>query len=432
MITDLGKGLVARKLSGVSDSCFDYMAVGIGARPSPNSTVTGPYLAAPRTALRHEIIRVPVISALPTSDGKIKCVAELPSSFVCEFTEVGLWTHRENTASNRPQSQQLCSFQPYEGWKYNGTTQISTVATVSGDVDFARHNSATNKVMHSSYDDILWTVKTERRARKEGFRLGSYGALIRGDVSTATGTGANVWAATGNYVSTLVNGLPFDASSLDDELGISYFVSTNTSGSTTPPSATKLSVHFVTSDAKYAKWNIERGTAASLTATSTTGSTAATWTGGPVVRRGDYLTGTGLGYSTEVYPTSSTGGTLTYAATASGTNTWGVNAYDFSTSSLGNTYYADYTKLSETATGRNAITYDTGFKWANVVEIRVYGSTGGTSHWIGLDSLIFTNTDQSNPSYGMMAYDIAFNYETRGIQTRVNSPTNVLFEVSVV
>lgn len=435
MITQVGKGILARKLSGITDSCFDYLAVGIGARPSPNASITGAHLSAPLTALRHEVLRVPVVSALPTDSGSIKCVAELPSSFVCEFTEVGLWTHKENAGSGRPQSQQLATFTPSENWKSSDGPLLKTIVTGSGEVDYLQHNALTEKAAVSPYDDILWTVRTDRRVRKEGFRLGSHGIVVKGDISNISGASPDVWTFSNRYVSRQLNGLPFDSSATVDELSLAYFVSTNDQGSTTAPGSIKLSVQFVTSDGKYAKWNVVRtGQSITLTPGVSAGATVLPFDpGASVVRRGDYVSHPSVTkYPTEIYPTSSTSGDVTFSLNA-GTLGAGlsVNAFDLSTTSSGNCYYTDYTQLQETSTSRSAIVYDAGFKWANVVEMRVYANAG-SSHWIGLDSLTFTNVDKMNSSYGLVAYDVAFNYETRGIQTKVNSPTNVMFEVQVV
>ena len=438
MLTTHGKNILAKKLSGVTDSCFDYLSIGIGTRPSPSIATTGVHQSGPLMAMNHEVLRVPVVSALPTNTGTIKCVAEIPSAFTCEFTEVGLWTHRENAGSGRPQSQQVVSFQPSEEW-LNGLTGAaisSTIESAPADADYTQHNAAITaggpKAFIVRSDDLIWTSRLERRARKEGFRLGTHGMIVRGDLSAFTGLEPNAGTA---YIKLPVNGYPFDASSVIDELSLAYFLSTNSQSSTTPPTSIKMSVQFVTNDSKVAKWNVERKNQTADSFTWNTGYPTASYTpASTILRRGDMLTGSGLLYATSVYPNGPYGAVyLSTIPTSSGS--WSVNAFDIAASSTGNAYYTDYTQLSEAATSRSTITYDAGFKWANVTEVRIYvgvNDASPTNYWVGLDSLRFTNTDTSNPTYGLVAYDIAFNYETRGIQTRTNSPTNVLFEVSVV
>ncbi len=438
MITDVGKTIIAKALSGVTDSCFDYLSLGIGARPMPPGT--GAHQSRPLTQMDHEVLRVPIISAMPMNDGKIKCVAEIPPSFNCEFTEVGLWTHKENAGSNRPSSKQICSFVPNEGWSYNNVTplkykQEDNVATQSGDIDFAKLNALTERAAFSAYNDMLWTTKLDRRARKEGFRLDNWGILTRGDMSTITGASPAAWSVGGNYIRMNALGFNFDLSAAVDELGLAYFVSPNAAGSTTAPSTIQISIQFVTSDNKYAKWNLERKNQTALSAgTTTAGSPNITYTtGSTIVRRGDQLTGGGIATPTDVYPTSATAAKLGFlpTGTVGSGQSFSVNAFDLSITN-GNAYYTDYIQLKETANARMAMTYDSGFKWSAVNEMRVYVSTGSNAHWIGLDSLTFTNVDNMNSTYGMTAYDIAYNYETRGVRTKENSPTNVLFEVSVV
>lgn len=439
MLTTHGKNILAKKIVGITDSCFDYLSIGIGARPSPTVATTGVHQSGPLTDMNHEVLRVPVISALPTNNGTIKCVAEIPSAFTCEFTEVGLWTHKENAGSNRPQSQQIASYQTTEPW-LNGLTSapIQLIRSAVGDSDYAQHSAAIvaggPKAIFSPQDDLLWTTRLERRVRKEGFRLGTEGMVVRGDLSTFTGLEPN--AGTG-YIKLPVSGYAFDSASVMDELAFAYFLSTHVQSGNTPPTSIKISIQFVTNDSKIAKWNFERKNQTAIAFTYSAGNPTATYTpGSTVMRRGDMLTGTELLYATSVYPDPLTPGKVFLSTIPTGSGNWSVNAFDLAYSNpVGNAYYTDYTKLSEPATSRSTITYDSGFKWANVTEILIYvgaNDASPTNYWIGLDSLRFVNTDASNPTYGLVAYDIAFNYETRGVQTRSNSPTNVLFEVSVV
>ncbi len=413
MLTVHGKNILAKKLSGTTDSCFDYLSLGIGARPVPTVATTGVHQSGPLMAMNHEVLRVPVVSALPTTTGTIKCVAEVPSSFMCEFTEVGLWTHRENTGSARPQSQQLATFQTTEPW-LNGlnSVPISLVDSEPADADYDNHNAfitgGSPKAFFSSTNDLIWTSRLERRARKEGFRLGTQGMVVRGDLSAFTGLEPN--GGTG-YIKLPVNGYSFDASSVIDELSLAYFLSTNSQSATTPPTSIKLSVQFVTNDSKVAKWNVERKNQTALVFTATSPNVLPNATYVPsstVMRRGDMLTGPGAGlpYATSVYfdPTVANGVYLSTIPTGSGS--WSVNAFNLAASSAGNTYYTDYTQISEAATSRSTITYDAGFKWANVTEIRIYVGVNDASpanFWVGLDSLRFSNTDASNPTYGMVA-----------------------------
>lgn len=444
MITDVGRGLVARKLSGVTDSCFDYLSLGIGARPVV-STANGQHQSGPLTAMKHEVVRVPVTTAMPLNTGKIKCVAEVPSSLNCEFTEVALWTHSENSGSNRPQSESLSSFHSREVWKFydasaTATALLSTITSASGDTDYASHTALANagtKAMHSPYNDLMWLTGLERRAKREGFRLDSEGIVVRGDMSSFSTSVPNTWAVSGDYIFKNVSGFSYDASAAVDEIGLAYFLSTTAKASTTAPTSIRMSVQFITDAGKKASWNMIR-TPQSMTACNTTaGSASITYTGSPVVRRGDLLTNPQLPPSgvTEFYPTASGAGLVGFAALSTGSAGATVNAINLANDSTGNAYFTDYVTLQEPTTARMAMKYDADFKWANVTEVRVYADVDHatpTNYWLGLDSLIFTNTDKMNSTYGMVAYDIAFNYETRGVRTKANSPTNVLFEVSVV
>ena len=113
MFTNDGRNLVARKLSGITDSCLDYLAIGIGGRPIPStigSVSDNSHQSQYMTQMEHEVLRVPIISTLPTTNGTVKCIAELPNDFNCEFTEVGIWTHRDNAGSSHPRTQVIAAF----------------------------------------------------------------------------------------------------------------------------------------------------------------------------------------------------------------------------------------------------------------------------------------------------------------------------------
>lgn len=440
MFTTKGKSLVARKLGGISDSCFDYLSIGIGGKPlAPNLNV---HQSGPLTAMKHEIMRVPVIATLPTQSGTVKCVAEIPAHLTCEFTEVGLWTHRNNSASARPASKSIVVFEDTETWKDGSSgAGMSEIRSTAGQTDYTEHDayiaSTGYPSMFSPYDDYLWIGRPVRRVRKEGFRLGRQGVLIRGNMSTLTGT-YPPFTTGSNYISIPLAGLPFDTSSPLDELGIAYFISTKSGASTTAPDAIRLSIQFVTADGKTAKWDLERKTETLASVVHTTGSAAITYTANPLLRKGDQLSGTGLAATAEVYPTSSTAAYMTDVSNGSATNSMSINAFSLAASSSGNAYYTDYIGLGETASNnRTMMTYSSGFKWENVVTLNIYGAaivsgSPSSNYYIGLDSINFTNVDDLNPGYGLVAYDVAYNYETRGVQTRQGSPIDVLFEVQLV
>lgn len=432
MFTDHGKNLVARKLGGLTDACLDYIGVGIGARPVPNvtfdSTDIGAHQSQPLRSLKQEVARVPVLSALPTNNGTIKCVAELPSSLTCEFTEVGIWTHGDNAASNRPPNSLIAAFDHPEQWSV-GSTALSDVETVDASAsDFASQDAVTLKAMFNPYDDALWTIRGYRRVRKEGFRYGRNGILLKGDFSTLTGA-TTPFTESGSKVTLPLKGLPFDTASPDDHIALSYFVSIIDGGSVTAPTDIRFAVTFVTSDNKRAKWHILHkpqsatfdGPGSEVTSISTI----------PLaeLRNGDQISGAALKYPADFYYTSGNTGRLTLNADA-GVKSLIVNSIDLQATSKGNAYFTQYTKLNEPATERSTITYDTGFLWSNVSSLEVRAAAGA-GYYLGLDALSFINTDEVNPGYGLVAYDVAYNYETRGIQTRNNNPTVIVFEVQV-
>lgn len=442
MFTNEGKGLVARKVGGLTDSCIDYLAIGIGGRPIPSTIANvadNSHQSQYMTQMVHEVARVPVISTLPLSDGRIKCIAELPNDLNCEFTEVALWTHAQNAGSGHPPTQVIAAFDQTENWKYDGTTDLLTKTTVSGEADFAQQEalSSTMKASYSPYDDLLWTMRPDRRTNKEGFRLSTHGILLRSNMSTI-GSGWPMSASGGNSIKRSVSGLPFDTAGPDDQLKLSYFITAP--ASTTPPSSVRVMVWFKTSDNKYAKWHFKQDTTmAAGTVTTTSGSASVTLSADTDLRHGDILwNSSAMEYPTQFFYAdgSTTAGTLSMKGGKTRTGSIDVNPItwgDATVKSRNNSYFTQYTKLqNDSVSGKTDITYDSGFLWANVSEIIVYSEISTAGFYLGLDALSFVNTDTANPGYGMVAYDIAKNYPTRGIVTRQGSPTSVVFEVQIV
>lgn len=439
MFTDKGKNLVARKLGGVSDACFDYLSLGIGGRPVPpviSGIPDSSFRISELSKMRHEVLRVPVISALPTTNGTVKCMAELPNAFNGEFTEVALWTHQSNAAAGGPQTQILSLFEQEEGWKTSVTGDVLPFyRTPSGVVDYSNVSGAQS--FFSPYDDILWTVKAYRRVRKEGFRIGTTGVLVSGGMSTL---GSIPYTPSGDYISVPVpGGLPFDAASTSDELRLSYFVSPITTSTPTAPTAVKLLVEFIASDGSKARWSLQptKSTNTSQITIVNESNVIAINTNNTWVRNGDELWASDtFAYPVTVYKTGETLASISMDATQNRTDDVAINpvVYEYSNATVANTYFTQYTQLVESSVAnRNAVVYDSAFLWSNVVEMRVYADVdGGSSCYVGLDAITFVNTDATNPGYGMVAYDVAKNYETRGILTRIGSPTSVIFEVQVV
>ena len=447
MFTDGGRNLVARKVGGLTDSCIDFISVGIGARPIP-STIAGvsdtSHQSGPLRQMVHEVARVPVISTLPSDNGRIKCIAELPNTLNCEFTEVALWTHQFNAGSGRPVTQNIAAFDTNENWMIDGTTPLNTIESASGDAEFANHSTeatAGNKSMFSPYDDLLWTMVPSRNVRKEGFRFSTHGVLMRGDSSTLGSSIPYSTPASGG-IHLSVNGLPFDTAGPDDELKLSYFV-TPTSG-TSAPYNVRMLVLFKTTDNKYAKWHLLHNPSASISMITAVDSKNTTITYSSSLRDGDVVySATNMAYPSPFYwnAAGENNGTLTLKSGTGGSASVSINNIIFqnSVATIANSYFTQTTKLqNDDVAGRTKIAYDTGFLWSNVSEIIVYStidSTMGvssTTHYLGLDALSFVNNDTANPGYGMVAYDIARNYPTRGILTRQGSPTSVVFEVQIV
>jgi len=80
MITNIGKGILAKYLIGQAPSYASYIAIGCGAKPLATNQSFGNYSA--KESLDFEMFRVPVTSRGYVTEGgisKIVLTAELPT-----------------------------------------------------------------------------------------------------------------------------------------------------------------------------------------------------------------------------------------------------------------------------------------------------------------------------------------------------------------
>ena len=124
MITNTGKGILAKYLIGQIPSYASYIAVGVG--PKPLETGSDIPDLTSKKSLDFEVFRVPIISRGYVYDENqtvnIVFAAELPTNQRYEFTEVGLFPGSSNPAAGALDSKMLYTFSQSENWKYHSAT----------------------------------------------------------------------------------------------------------------------------------------------------------------------------------------------------------------------------------------------------------------------------------------------------------------------
>lgn len=125
MITETGKGIVAKYLIGQVPSYASYIAIGVG--PEPLEAIDEmPANLNERKNLEFEVFRVPIISRgyVYNDDKTIDVVfaAELPTNQRYEFTEIGIFPGSSNPAAGSLDSKMIYTFSQSENWKYHSET----------------------------------------------------------------------------------------------------------------------------------------------------------------------------------------------------------------------------------------------------------------------------------------------------------------------
>lgn len=169
MITDAGKKIVMANLSGLTNSCFDYLAVGTGAPVNASSqTFSYPQM----NEMQFEVDRFPVTSIVPVDNDTVQITTEIPQGLDARISEIGLFSHLENTFGGSP-SRIISGFGPNEIW-YAGTSieTATAIQQLTSEYPAAATSLTTGRVSNSQIlagDNIYWN---------ETVRAGSSGLYI--------------------------------------------------------------------------------------------------------------------------------------------------------------------------------------------------------------------------------------------------------------
>lgn len=169
MITNTGKGIIAKYLLGQAPAYASYIAVGCGAKPVTVQPTDTPTLNAIRAkqSLDFEMFRVPIISrGFVNEDGVSKLVltAELPTEERYEISEVGIYSAGSNPAAASFDSRILLGFTQNENWQQH-TSYISSIPFIGAPLDTGGTNNellptTSATITNASYTttDITYTA----------------------------------------------------------------------------------------------------------------------------------------------------------------------------------------------------------------------------------------------------------------------------------
>lgn len=383
MITNKGKGLIARSLAGQMASPFSYIAMGVG--PQPTVVQAEPASFKNKTSLDFEAFRVPVSGASLVYEGgltKVALTATLPSAQRYEFSEVGIYSSEFNSLLTTEAPRMLYTFSSNEGWKYHTGTSVTDIAYVGSvttnafDIDAVPGSALA--VFLSADDSLFFTPNR----KNQNVRVYQDSLLVAGSLSTiaidVTPPIDAEWALGGDHLH--VTSIPINLSKAreDDEIKIAFAVLNKTYSeiATHPADEVRIVVVFKDSDdsSMYAKMQVQ------VT---------------------DAVTGV-------------------------------ANQVPEDTDFENNGYYVVKTPI------RDLVTSPT-FSWENVtvaqihVEVTPAATKTADDYYVAIDAIRFDSNNDNNPAYGLAAYSVVQNAsastELKNAQTESQLEYKIVLEV---
>jgi hypothetical protein len=274
MITQTGKGIIAKYLIGQAPAYASYIAVGCGAVPLDLTDPLPDYSA--QKALEFEMFRVPITSrGFVTENGQDKVVltAELPTEERYEITEVGIYSAGSNPSAGSYDSRTLYAFTENENWEHHTQSAAVAITPIYDPLDENEDSviSVEDKVFQTNADNRVFTQE-ERLSRNERSRFLNNIIVMSGDTSKISVSQSGrlsvepTWTANAtNYTSSHIhlNGQSpdFNKQSPLDELRLAFSVINKDGISSAHPSRVLMLVEFSSADAhgegQYARFEVD-------------------------------------------------------------------------------------------------------------------------------------------------------------------------------
>jgi hypothetical protein len=259
MITNEGKGILAKYLVGQAPAFASFIAIGCGAKPVSSSHIFSSSELNEmknKKSLDFEMFRVPVTSrGYVTENGvdKIVFTGELPTLERYEITEVGLWSAGSNPSANFNDSRPIFLFNENEAWQnVNTPGSVLNLTPYPQVLDLDGVLIPTEKAFITNSDNP--TFKDPNRSdRYEGSRFLNSLVVLRGDLSkivTDPESGRlKIDSTSPGHLRLSAATLDFDKSSPKDEFRLAFSVINKDSNRTNiDPYDVKIVVEFADKD----------------------------------------------------------------------------------------------------------------------------------------------------------------------------------------
>lgn len=391
MITNTGKGILAKYLLGQAPAYASYIAVGSGPKALPSDAVftTGQKEEySLKKSLDFEMFRVPIISRGYVNEGntvKLVLTAELPTEERYEITEVGIFSAGANPSVGAFDSRVLYTFGSTEGWEQHTNTGVTEIdyAFEGGPLDVGPElNGQENEdnviaveesVFYTNADNRIFT-NSGRVTKNERCRFLNEMIVVAGDSSTLElDENAGMLADSGSHIHITDASINLNRNAPSDELRLAFSVINKNGNLNTNPDNVKILVEFSSSD------------------TTASGEHAR--------------------FFVDIDNTSFDGTALT--------------SQNFAT----NRYIVSSKQLQE-------LSYTSAFNWESVSVVKVYvcvtkNGQPSPDYYVCLDAFRLENLSTNNPLYGLTGYSVIKNNESLPIVKAANTSNFIEFRLSV-
>ncbi len=379
MITNTGKGILAKYLIGQTPAYASYIAIGCGAKPLATNQEFGDYKA--KQSLDFEMFRVPITSRGYVNENdinKIVLTAELPTDERYEISEVGIYSAGANPSAGAYDSRSLFAFTVNENWEYHRDAGAGALEVKYSPLDDTDDDNIINdfnqtigdqtfvaKVFQTNSDNRLFT-NSNRLSRYERARFYNNIVMMRGDVSNLGLSGGHITIDAGSeHMHLLGTALDFNKNAPTDQIKLAFSIINKDPDPSILPNEVRILLEFAESDS----------------------AGSSEWARFEVIMSAD--------------------------------------DYDFAN----NRYYVITKELQE-------LHKSIGFTWNNVSIVKIYttilkNDIPSEDFYVGLDAIRFENISTINPVYGMTGYTVIKNNNAETIVKAANTTNYIEFRFAL-
>lgn len=393
MITNTGKGILAKYLLGQAPAYASYIAVGSGTQALPSDAVFTEEQKAEyflKKSLNFEMFRVPIISRGYVNENdtvKLVLTAELPTEERYEITEVGIFSAGSNPSVGAFDSRVLYTFGSAEGWEQHTNTGVTEIGYAFNggplDVDPEADDednednviAVSEPVFYTNADNRIFT-NLGRVLKNERCRFLNEMIVIAGDTSVLEldeESGMVSGLETTSHIHLTDASINLNRNAPSDELRLAFSVINKNGTLDTSPDNVKILVEFSSSD---------------------------------TTESGEHAR-----FFVDIDDAS-------FGGTASSSQDFSSNRYVISSKQL------------------QDLSYTSAFNWESVAVVKVYVSITkdeelSSDYYVCLDGFRLENLSTNNPLYGLTGYSVIKNNDSLPIVKAANTSNFIEFRFSV-